>query len=92
MAHRLQEAAHDYLNDRRYNYGRLELFLSDKSRVEMAVEDPGSLDISVSTPTPDEPEERVVVVRQLARSKTGRLAPLELICRLPKLCAWQLSK
>ena len=63
------------VNDGRYGYGRLELFLSDRSRMEMAVEDPGSRAISISTPTADEPEGPVVVVRRLAQSEPGRPGP-----------------
>jgi hypothetical protein len=89
MERRLQDAAQVYLNDDRYSYERLELFLSDKSRM-VVVEDPGSLDISVNTPTAIEPEGQVVVVRRLARSEPGRPGPPELICRLSRLYAWQL--
>jgi len=91
MAQRLQEAGQHYLNDDRYSYRRLELFLSDKSRMVADVEDPGRDAISVSTTTADEPEGQVVVVRRLAQSEYGRLGPPELICRLPRLCGWQLG-
>jgi hypothetical protein len=91
MAQRLQRGAYDYLNNERYSYGRLEIFLSGKSRMVVDVEDPGSEAISVSTPTAEEPEGQVVVVRRLAQPEQGRPGPPELICRLPRLCAWQLS-
>ncbi len=90
MAQRLQDAAHQYLNNERYSYGRLEIFLSGKSRMVVDVEDPEREAIFVSTPTAEEPEGQVVVVRRLAQSEPGRPGPPELVCRLPRLCAWQL--
>jgi hypothetical protein len=92
MGQRLQEAAHHYLNDDRYSYGRLEVFLSDKTQMATDVEESGrdAIAVSVSTENPGEPEGQVVVVRRIAQSKPGRPGPPELICRLPRLHAWQL--
>jgi hypothetical protein len=91
MAQRLREAARRYLNDDRYSYGRLELFVSDRSRIVLEVEDAGRDAISVSTPPADEPEGQAVVVRRLAQSGQEHPGPPELICRLPRLCGWQLG-
>jgi hypothetical protein len=93
MAQRLQDAAHHYLNNEQYSYGRLEIFLSDKSRMSVDEEEPerDAIEISVSAPSADESEEKVVVVRRVAPSKPGRPRPPELICRLPRLYGWQLT-
>jgi hypothetical protein len=92
MAQRLQEVQH-YLDDEQYSYGRLEIFLSDRSRIAVDVEEPerDAIVISISAASTDEPEDKVVVVKRIAQSKPGRPSPPELICRLPRLCAWQLS-
>ncbi len=91
MAQRLREAAEMYLDDDRYAYEQLEFCLSDKSSMAVKVRDPRSQAIAVSTPTANEQEGQVVVVRRLLQSDQGRPVPPELIFRMSALRGWQLA-
>jgi hypothetical protein len=92
MAQRLQFAAHDYLNDNRYNYDQLEFCLSEKSSMAVRVEDPRSQAISIHAPPAKGPEGQVVVVRRLAQCDPKHPGPPELIFRMSALRGWQLLR
>ncbi len=85
MAQRLHAAA-DVLNDDRYGYKRLELCVSEKSSMAVKVRDKRKQAIAISTPTANEQEGQVVVVRRLAQPE-----PPELVFRMSELRGWQLG-
>jgi hypothetical protein len=84
-AQRLLAAAHA-LNHDQYPYEHLEFCVSKKSSMVVKVRDPRKQAIAVSTPTADEKEGQVVVVRRLAQSG----AP-EVILRMSALSGWHLA-
>jgi hypothetical protein len=90
MAHRIDAAA-DALDDNRYSYEQLEFFLSGKSSLAVNVSDGRSEAVAVSTPTANEQEGQVVVVRRLAQGELGQPGPPELIFRMSELSGWQLG-
>ncbi len=90
MAERLLTAK-DKLNDDRYAYEQLEFFLSGKSSLAVNVSDGRKEAIAISTPTADEQEGQVVVVRRLAQGELGQPGPPELIFRMSELSGWQLG-
>ncbi len=88
-AQRLLAAAHA-LNDDRCAYEQLE-FCLEKSSMAVKVRKPCSEAIAVSTPTANEQEGQVVVVRRLAQSDLpDQPGPPELIFRVSALRGWQL--
>ena len=90
MAERLRTAK-DKLNDDPYAYEQLEFFLSGKSSLAVNVSDGRSEAIAVSTPTANEQEGQMVIVRRLAQGEPGQPGPPELIFRMSELGGWQLS-
>jgi hypothetical protein len=90
MAERLHTAK-DKLNDDPYAYEQLEFFLSGKSSLAVNVSDGRSEAIAVSTPTANEQEGQVVVVRRLAQGEPGQPGPPEVVFRMSALCGWQLG-
>ncbi len=90
MADRLHAAA-DVLNDDRYGYKHLEFCVSEKSSMSVKMRDRRRQAIAVSTPTADEQEGQVVVVRRLAHSDRDQPGPPELVFRMSELRGWQLG-
>jgi hypothetical protein len=88
---RLIHPAANALSDNEYHYEQLEFFLSGKSSLAVNVSDGRSEAIAVSTPTANEQEGQMVVVRRLAQGEPGQPGPPELIFRMSELCGWQLG-
>jgi hypothetical protein len=89
-AQRLLVAAHA-LNDDRCAYEQLEFCLSEKCSMAVEVRDPRRQAIAVSTPTANEQDGLVVVVRRLAQSDPpDQPGPPERIFRVSALRGWQL--
>lgn len=90
MAERLRRAA-EALNEDHYEYEQLEFCVSERSSMAVKVRDPRKEAIAVSTPTADERDGQVVVVRRLAHSDRDQPGPPELVFRMSELRGWQLG-
>ena len=84
MAQLIQSAV-QVLDDNLYAYEQLEFCLSEKASLAVKVKDGPKDAVAVSTPTADEREGQVVVVRRLAKDKPPEPGPPELIFRMSEL-------